>query len=296
MDLGRVDSVAHVMAFTVCYMCDQAFRFAKLLADQFYDIDVFHLVMSAYIVNLAYTSFVDDQVDGTAVILNIEPVADIFTLSVNREWFVVQSVGDHQRDQLFREVIRAVVVGAAADGHRQAVGSVVCENKKVSTCFGGAVRAACMDRSFLCEEEVRSVKRKISVNLICGNLMITLDSVFTAGIHENSSTLDVGVKEYLRVFDGTVYVALSCEVYHDVRMLLLEKLVNSVTVCDAFLYKAEVRFVHDRCKSGKVSGIGQAVQAYDTVIRMSLHHMKNKVASDKSGAAGNDDCHKKSPL
>ena len=72
-------------------------------------------------------------------------------------------------------------------------------------------------------------------------------------------------------------MALSCEVYHDVRMLLLEKLVNSVTVCDAFLYKAEVRFVHDRCKSGKVSGIGQAVQAYDTVIRMSLHHMKNKL-------------------
>jgi hypothetical protein len=29
---------------------------------------------------------------------------------------------------------------------------------------------------------------------------------------------------------------------------------------------------------------------------MSLHHMKNKVASDKSGTAGNNDCHKKSPL
>ena len=91
-------------------------------------------------------------------------------------------------------------------------------------------------------------------------------------------------------------MALSCEVYHDVRMLFLEKLVNSVTVCDALLYKAEVRFVHNRCKSGKVSCVSQAVQAYDTIVRMSLHHMKNKVASDKSGTAGNNDCHKKSPL
>ena len=99
----------------------------------------------------------NDKVDGTAVILNIEPVADIFTLSVNREWFVVQSVGDHQRDQLFREVIRAVVVGAAADGGWQAVGSVVCLYQKVSACLGGAVRAACVDRGLLGEEKVRAV-------------------------------------------------------------------------------------------------------------------------------------------
>ena len=126
--------------------------------------------------------------------------------------------------------------------------------------------------------------------------MITLDSVFTAGIHKDCSTFDVGVKEYFRVLDGTIYVALRCEVYHDIRMLFLEKFVNSLTVCNTLFNKAEVRFVHNRCKSGKVSCVSQAVQAYDTIVRMSLHHMKNKVASDKSGTAGNNDCHKKSPL
>ena len=80
-------------------------------------------------------------------------------------------------------------------------------------------------------------------------------------------------------------------------MLFFEEFVNCLTVCDAFLYEAEIRFVHNRCKSGKISCISQAVQAYDAIVRMSLHHMKNKIASDKSGTAGNDNCHvKKSPF
>ena len=89
MDLGRVDGITHIMAFTVCYVCDQAFRFAKFLADDLNDIDICHFVMSAYIVNFADTSFVDDQVDSAAVIFYIEPVTDVFTLSIYRKWFVI---------------------------------------------------------------------------------------------------------------------------------------------------------------------------------------------------------------
>ena len=53
---------------------------------------------------------------------------------------------------------------------------------------------------------------------------------FAAGIHQNSSTDDVRVQENLRVFDGAVYMALCCEVYHHIRMLLLEELVNCFSV------------------------------------------------------------------
>ena len=54
-------------------------------------------------------------------------------------------------------------------------------------------------------------------------------------------------------------MALSCEVNNDVWMLLLEQLVNSLTVGDAFLNKTEIRVVHNRCQSRKVSSVGQAV-------------------------------------
>ena len=49
------------------------------------------------------------------------------------------------------------------------------------------------------QEQVRSVKWQIPVNLVSGNLMVTFDSVFAAGIHKNSSTDNVCVQENLRV-------------------------------------------------------------------------------------------------
>ena len=77
------------MTLTVCYVCDQALWFSKLFADDLNDVDIFHFVVSAYIVNLTNTSFVDDQVDGAAVILNIQPVTNILTFSINRKRFVI---------------------------------------------------------------------------------------------------------------------------------------------------------------------------------------------------------------
>ena len=193
-------------------------------------------------------------------------------------------------------MIRTVVVGAAADGDRKAVGAVISENKQVSASLGGAVRAARVDRSLLCEEEVRAVEWQIAVYFISGYLMITLDSVLSAGIHQNSSTDDVRVQENLRVLDGAVYMALCCEVYNHIRMLLLEELVDCFAVSDAFFYKTEIRIVHDRCQGREIAGIGQAVQTDDPVIRVFFQHVKNKVASDKSGTAGYDNIHSVSPL
>ena len=92
--------------------------------------------MAADIVYLTNTSLVDDQVDGLAVILHIQPVADIFTGTIDRKRLIIQCICDHQRDQLLRKVIWSVVVRAAADGNRQSVGSVICQYQKVCTGFG----------------------------------------------------------------------------------------------------------------------------------------------------------------
>ena len=77
MDLGRVDSVTHIVALAVGNMGDEAFRLAQFFADQLHDVDVAHLVVSADVVNLTDASLVDDEVDGLAVVLYVQPVADI---------------------------------------------------------------------------------------------------------------------------------------------------------------------------------------------------------------------------
>lgn len=98
--------------------------------------------------------------------------------------------------------------------------------------------------------------------------METFDSVFAAGIHQNGGADNVGVQENLRIFDGAVYVGLGSKVDDDVRMFLLEQLIDTFAVRDIFLHKTEIRVVHDRSKRGQVAGIGQAVQTYDSVIRI----------------------------
>ena len=98
--------------------------------------------------------------------------------------------------------------------------------------------------------------------------MITFDAVFAAGIHENSSSFDVCVQENLRVFDGAVYMAFSGEIHHHIRMFFLKQPVYGFTVCNAFFYKTEIGIIHNRCKCGKISCVGQAVQTDDTIVRV----------------------------
>ena len=202
--------------------------------------------MSADVVYFTDTALVDDQVDRLAVVGNVEPVTDILACSVYRKCLISKSAADHQRDQLLREVVRTIVVGAAGDRHRKSVCSVVSENKEVCTCLGGRIRAGCVERCLLCEEEIRAVKRKVSVNLIGGNLVVTLDSVGAACVKQRCGSHNVCAYKALRIYNGTVYMALRCEVYNDIRFFFFEEVEYEFTVCDVALYELVVRLVLDR--------------------------------------------------
>jgi hypothetical protein len=44
------------------------------------------------------------------MIFNIQPVTDLVAFAVNRQRFTIQRIQDNQRDQFFREMVRAVVI------------------------------------------------------------------------------------------------------------------------------------------------------------------------------------------
>ena len=71
--------------------------------------------------------------------------------------------------------------------------------------------------------------------------MVTFDAVLAAGIHHHCGTLDVGIQEDLRILDGAVYMALCCEIYHDIRVLLFKELIDGLAVADVDLAETEVR-------------------------------------------------------
>ena len=73
--------------------------------------------------------------------------------------------------------------------------------------------------------------------------MITLDSVGAAGIQQGGRSHDIGTDKRLRVRDGTVYMALRCKVYHDIRLFFLKQFEYKVAVCDVAVYKLVVRLI-----------------------------------------------------
>ena len=123
---------------------------------------------------------------------------------------------------------------------------MVSENEKICACLGGRVRAGGVERCLLCEEEIRAVQRKISVDLIGGNLMVTLDPVGAACVKQRCGSHYVCADKALRIYNGTVNMALRCEVYNDIRFFFFEEVEYEFTVCDVALYELVVRLVLDR--------------------------------------------------
>ena len=76
--------------------------------------------------------FSSTELDAPAVVVDVQPVADVPAVAVERHLLAVDQVGDEQRDDLLRVLVRAVVVGAAGDPDVQSVGAVVGPAEQVS--------------------------------------------------------------------------------------------------------------------------------------------------------------------
>ena len=74
LDLRRVHRIAEIVARSVLYILDERLRLTERLQDGLHDLEVRALVVSADVIDLTWLTLPDDQVDGLAVIGDIEPV------------------------------------------------------------------------------------------------------------------------------------------------------------------------------------------------------------------------------
>lgn len=291
VNLRRVDGVAAVVALAVSDVLDEVFGLAELLEDGLDDVDVGTLIVAADIVDLADATLLQDQVDGMAVILNVEPVANILAVTIDRQLLVGQRIDDHQRNELLREVVRAVVVRAARDCRRDLVGAMVGHDEQVSTGLRSRIRARRLEVRLLREEEVRTVERQVTVDLVRRDLMVAVDAVLAAGVEQHARADDVRLQEDLRILNGAVDMRLRCKVNDDVRLLLLEDAVDRPAVCDVRADELEVLLLHRALERLEVARIRQLVDADDAVTRMLLEHVVDEVRANEAGTAGHDDIH-----
>ena len=104
------------MTSTVCHVGDEVHILALLTAQQAIngvdkhldDVDVLPLIETTDIIGISNLTLMEDEVDGTGMIDDIEPVANVLTLAINRQRLAMADIIDEQRNQFLRELIGAV--------------------------------------------------------------------------------------------------------------------------------------------------------------------------------------------
>src|SRR5690606_6476921 len=136
---------------------------------------------------------------------------------------------DHQRDELFREVVGPVVVGAVGDDHRQARSALPGPGQVVGGGLAGGVGGAGGGGGALGDEA--AVVGQVAVDLVggdvveakaCPGVVVETAPVAAAGLQQAVGADDIGVDEGRGAVDGAVHMALRRQVHHPVGAVLGE--------------------------------------------------------------------------
>ena len=180
LDFVRSDGISAVMPFSVLHIGDQIFghqRFSRVIVckhllqrfyNNFNNLNILFLVMSAHIIGFKKPALFLYHVDSFGVILHVQPVTHIFAVAVYGQLLSVKGIVDDQGNELFRKLVRAVIVGTVGDVRRKMVGVHISLHQHVRSRFAGGIRAVGRIRGRLIEIFPFLLQR--TVNLICGNM------------------------------------------------------------------------------------------------------------------------------
>src|SRR5579883_1971027 len=103
--------IAPVVPGPVRDVLDQALGLSGEREHLAHHLQIGQRAVAADVVDLAGAPAPQDFENAAAMVVHVEPVADLHAVAVNRQRPVLERVRDHQRDQLFRKLIRSIVIG-----------------------------------------------------------------------------------------------------------------------------------------------------------------------------------------
>ena len=224
------------------------------------------------------------------MIAHVQPVAHLHAVAIHRQRFARQGVGDHQRDELFREMERPVIVGTVGRQHRQAVRVVPGAHQVVAGGLAGAVGAVgLVDVRF---GEGGGVGGQGAVDLVGGHVQEAeggfvvggqLAPVAARGFEQAEGADDVGGDEVFGTVDGAVDVAFGGKVDDGARAVFGQQAIHQRAVADVALHKAVAHIAFQRRQVGPVAGVGELVHI-DHRLANARQPVKHEIAADETGA------------
>ena len=266
-------------------------EFVEDRADGMHDFQIGLLVPAADIVGLAGLAGFQHAADGAAVIAHIEPVADLLAVAVDRQALARQRIQDHQRDQFFRKMVRAVIVAAVRRQHRQSIGMVPGADQMVGGRLAGGIGAVRLIAVELVERRV--ILRQGAVDFIRRNMQKaeTLLLVFRQAVPITTHRFqqveradDIRLDEISRTVNGTIDMALGRKIDHRARPVHRQQIAHQLPVADIPVHEHMTIVATQPLQRIQIARIGQLVQIDHRLIM--LHQpVKNKVPTNKTGTA-----------
>ena len=221
-----------------------------------------------------------DQIDGAAVIVDKDEVPHRRPVVVQRQREVVDRVGDQHRDQLFRVLVRAVVVGSAGDEQRQPETFRVSPRKVLASGLARRVRATRLEAVLF----AGPAGVHVAVHLVGAHEQEGLVAMLARRLAQHRSTAHVGFDEGERVHERAVDVRLGGEV--DYRVSLGRERVDELRVADVALHEPIAGLAFELDEVGQIARVGQLVQHGDLDVRARGADQPNEVRADETCCPG----------
>ncbi len=227
------------------------------------------------------------------MVLDVEPVADVPPVAVDREVLALEGVQHHQGNQLLRKLEGAIVVRAVGDERRQAEGAVVGAHQVVRARLRGRVgRVGGVGRRLReeplgAERAVDLVGRDVEEAERLAQRFGRLGEVRPRAFEQLEGADDVGLEKGPRTVDRAVDVGLRREVEHRRRREFAVHTRHSVAVGDVALDKSEARAALEVLKILAAAGVGELVEHHHAGVALA-ERVAHEVRADEAGPAGHD--------
>ncbi len=268
------------MAGAVGDVLDEVLAGAGVLDDAPHDLDVRALVGAADVVGLARRAVLEDVADGAREVLDVEPVAHVHAVAVDRQAVAVQRVEDHQRDELLRVLVGPVVVRSAADQRLDAERVVVGGDEQVGAGLRRAVRRGRRERRLLGERALGDR----AVDLVGGDLH-QAHAARPRGLEQHVGADGVRAHERVGRGDRAIDVGLGGEV--DDGVGAVDRLGHRARVLD----RAVEELVLGVLQALAPPRVGELVQDDDVVAVVARTHAR-EVRADEARAAADQQPHR----
>ena len=234
-------------------------------ADQLGDVQVRALVAASEIIAFSGPAAVQQLQKPVDEIFDIEPVANVGSVAVNRKRDSFQRIEYGQWNELFGKLIRTVIVRGVADDHRQLISSVPGACQMVGPGLAGGIGRARLISRILSEPTLRAQRAE---DLVGRDVNEAKPGAATGwqcfpisprGFEQLIRADDIGVNECGRIADRPVDVSLRREVQHRIGLELPENTVHCRTLADIRALECVARMLGDCGERLEICRIGQLV-------------------------------------